>query len=244
MIDIFVPVYNEAENIKNLFDSMEDKIHVGFEVMIVYDTEEDNTLPVINQIKENYKFKIRLVKNKYGVGAINAFRTGLESIKYEYLLITMADLSDSLETVDLMYEKMLSGYDIVGGSRYIKGGKKIGGPPLKKFFSWASGLSMHFLIGIPLHDMTNCFKMFRRSVIEDISLEISVGFEIGIELTLKAYIEGYKLTEVPTMWYDRTKGETNFPIWKWIPPYLPGIFMRLRRFVREVKNAKMHTRGI
>lgn len=229
MIDIFVPVYNEKDNITMLFDSMQEKIKVDFEVMIVYDTEEDNTLPVINEVRDNYSFAIRLVKNKYGRGALNAFKTGMESIKYDYLLFTMADLSDSLETVDIMYETMQSGYDVVAGSRYMKGGEKQGGGILKTLFSWAAGFSMHYLIGIPLHDITNGFKLYKREVIENINLESNVGFEIGLELTLKAYIEGYKMTEVPAKWWDRENGESNFPMWKWIPHYLRWYFYAVKK---------------
>ena len=63
MIEVFVPVYNEGENIEQLFEEFQKKIKSEFEVLIVYDSEEDNTLPVIETIKNKYNFNVRLEKN-------------------------------------------------------------------------------------------------------------------------------------------------------------------------------------
>jgi dolichol-phosphate mannosyltransferase len=220
VINIVVPVYNEGKNVNNLFDKIANSIKSPFEILIVYDLEEDDTLPVVNQIKDKYSFKIRTVKNSYGRGALNAIKTGFDNSSADVVLVIMADLSDSLEVVDFMYQKINDGYDIVCGSRYMKGGKQIGGPLLKKTFSRIAGVSLHYLIGIPTHDISNSFKMYRKEVIMNISIESNGGFEIGMELTVKAYIKGYKVTEVPSAWYDRANGESRFRMWQWIPKYL------------------------
>lgn len=57
-------------------------------------------------------------------------------------------------------------------------------------------------------------------MLDAITIESKGGFEIGMEITVKAYIAGYKITEVPTTWYDRTNGESNFKLWAWLPNYL------------------------
>lgn len=229
MIDVFVPVYNEGANIKNLFDEFQKKIKYDFEVLIVYDSDEDNTLPVIEEIRDNYNFNIRLEKNHYGRGACNAFKTGMESIKNDYIVFTMADLSDSIDTINVMKEKMDEGYDMVGGSRYVKGGKKEGDSFFKTLFSKCAGWGMHILIGIPLHDISNGFKMYRRKVVEAIKLESNKGFEVILELTMKTYLDGYKITEVPAQWKNREEGESNFKMWSWIPQYLHWCFYAIKR---------------
>ena len=228
MIDIFVPVYNEAENIEQLFEGLKEKVYVDFEVMIVYDSDDDNTLPVIERIKDNYDFNIRLEKNHYGKGACNAFRTGMESVKNDYVVFTMADLSDSLETINEMKKKLDDGYDMVVGSRYMKGGKKEGDSFLKTVFSKAAGRAMHCLIGIPTVDISNGFKMYKREVVDKIKLESTVGFEIGLELTMKTFIYGYKIIEIPAQWKDREAGESNFQMWNWIPNYLHWCFWAIK----------------
>ncbi|MBO5353625.1 MAG: glycosyltransferase [Lachnospiraceae bacterium] len=238
MIDIFVPVYNEKDNIKPLLDALQEKVQVDFEVMIVYDMDEDNTLPVLKEIEKNYDFNIRLIKNLYGRGALNALKTGIEMVEHEYWVFTMADLSDSLETINIMSQKLKEGYDMVVGSRYMRGGKKTGGPVLKSLFSKVSGRAMNILIGIPTVDMTNGFKMYRKDVLKKIQLESKYGFEIGLELALKTYLEGYKITEVPASWQDREAGTSNFNMWKLIPHYLYWCFYAMKEHFFHGKPKK------
>jgi len=83
---------------------------------------------------------VMLVKNKYGSGALNAIKTGFESIDDGIVLVVMADLSDDLGKVDEMFKKINEGYDIVCGSRYMKGGKQIGGLWFKKLLSRTAGI--------------------------------------------------------------------------------------------------------
>ena len=228
-VDIFVPVYNEQDNIEELFNSISEKVHCPFEVMIVYDSDDDGTLPVIERIKNNYTYTIRLVKNKFGRGALNAFRTGMDSIENDYIVFTMADLSDSLETINTMYDKLLNdNYDLVAGSRYIKGGSKQGGAFIKNLFSRCAGMSLQLLTGMPMHDISNGFKMYKKYVVESIKLESSVGFEIGVELAVKTFLAGYRITEVPAGWCEREGGMSQFKMWSWIPHYLRWYFFAIR----------------
>jgi len=188
MINVVVPVFNEGENIKMLFDQLQEKVHTPIEVLVVYDFEEDNTCPVVRKICNDYGFKITLVKNLYGRGALNAIKTGLKTSDKEAVLVLMADLSDSIEVVDVMYDKIMSGFDVVCGSRYMKGGRQIGGPFLKKLFSRTAGVTLHYIIRIPTHDISNSFKMYSRRVIDTFEIESNGGFELGMELTVKSYV--------------------------------------------------------
>ena len=134
ILSIVVPVYNEEKNILNLFNNISSNIikHGGIsknlETLIIYDFDQDNTIPVIRKNIENYlKLNIKLVKNNYGAGVINAIKKGFNSASGKYILVLMADLSDDITIVIDMINKLDSGFDIVCGSRYIKGGKQIGG---------------------------------------------------------------------------------------------------------------------
>ena len=235
MIDIFVPVYNEGKNIKALFDDIQEKVNSEFRLIIVYDADEDNTIPVIKEIKDNYNFEIQLEKNHYGRGALNAVKTGIESAKSKYWVFTMADLSDSIETINIMKEKIDEGYDVVCGSRYIKGGAVVGGPKLKRLLSRCSAIGMRIAAGVPVHDITNGFKMYRTSVLKSVEIESTHGFEIILEIFLKCYLNGAKITEVPAKWYDRTEGKSNFKMWDWIPHYLYWCFYTLKN-KRKIKK--------
>ena len=56
------------------------------------------------------------------------------------------------------------------------------------------------------------------------TIESSGGFELGLELVIKAWKDGFKVVEVPTSWSDRTNGKSNFKLWKWLPHYLRWYF--------------------
>ena len=221
MLSIVCPVYNEADNIEKLVAEVDKKIRSPLELIVVYDFPEDNTLPVLKEILHRYEFTIRYEQNHFGCGALNAIKTGFDCAKGETVLVTMADLSDDLAIVDAMYRKIHEdGFDIVCGSRYMRGGKQVGGPLLKKFLSSLAGKSLCLLRRFPTHDVTNSFKMYRRQILKQIEVQSEGGFEIGMELVVKAFLQNYKITEIPTTWIDRTSGTSKFQMWKWMPSYL------------------------
>lgn len=224
MLDIVVPVYNEDKGILKLFNEIEQEIKTPKHVMVVYDFDGDTTVPVVEKHQNDYSFKIDLVLNTIGRGVLNAIKCGMETAEEEMVLIMMADSSDKLDVVDSMCDLMNNGYDLVCGSRYMKGGKQNGGPLLKGLFARMAGLSLHFLTKIPTHDCSNSFKLYRRSMLKTIEIESSGGFEIGLEILVKAYVSGYKIGEVPSEWFDREEGESNFHMWKWMPHYLYWYF--------------------
>lgn len=219
LLNILIPVYNEAENVEKLFFEINRKVSTPHKIVIIYDSNEDNTLPVVRNIMREQN-NIKLIKNKYGRGVLNAIKTGFETINNGVVLVVMADLSDDLNKIDSMFRKINEGYDIVCGSRYMKGGKQIGGPRIKKFLSKLAGISLHYLSGIPTHDVTNSFKMYSKEVLKDIKIESKGGFELGMEIVVKAFLKGYRITEVPTIWRDREGGESKFKLWKWLPKYI------------------------
>ena len=229
MLDIVVPVYNEGYGILKLFNEIEEEIKTPKRVLVVYDFEEDTTVPAVKENKDNYFFEILLVRNDIGRGALNAIKVGMRTAANDMVLVMMADSSDKLDVVDCMCQRMNEGYDLVCGSRYMKGGKQNGGPFLKSLFSRTAGISLHLLTRIPTHDVTNSFKLYRRSMLEDIKIESTGGFEIGLEIAVKAYITGYRITEVPSEWFDREEGESHFHMWKWLPHYLHWYFLCIRR---------------
>ncbi len=121
------------------------------------------------------------------------------------------------------------GADVVAGSRYMRGGRQVGGPPLKRFLSRLAGVSLHYLAGLPVHDATNNFRAYSRRVVEQIPIEGEVSFALALELTLKAHWRGWKLAEVPTTWRDRTAGQSRFRLWAWLPHYLRWYLRALAR---------------
>jgi glycosyltransferase involved in cell wall biosynthesis len=234
LINIIIPVYNERENIKGTLLEIKTKIKTPHNIFIVYDFEEDNSIPVVKDFMQN-NTNTYLIKNKYRKGVLNAIKTGFETIDNGVVLVVMADLSDDLYRVDKMFKKINEGYDIVCGSRYMRGGEQIGGPRIKKFLSRLAGISLYHLTGIPTHDVTNSFKMYKKSVLDNIEIESNGGFELGMEIVVKAFLKGYKITEVPSTWRDREKGKSRFRLWKWLPRYIYWyIFTFRKHFSKKV----------
>lgn len=238
-LGIIIPVYDEAEDIGDTITAIEEKITTSHRIHIVYDFDDDNTIPVAKEfIKKGVD--IQFVKNPIG-GAVNAIKVGLRKAKENYLLVTMADLSDDYTVVDNMCNLMKEGYDIVCGSRYIKGGKQIGGPLLKKTLSRIVGVSLKYVAGLPTHDATNSFKLYRKGTIDFIEIESGGGFEIGMEIVIKAHFSGFKVTEVPCIWMDREKGKSRFKMIKWAPSYLRWYFYAIQQTVFTTKKKKSST---
>ena len=187
-----------------------------------------------------YSIRIVLMKNKYGRGALNAVKTGIHNSSGTAVLVTMADLSDNAHDIPKMYGLFKKGYDVVCGSRYMKNGKIEGGSAVKTFMSRFIGISMHYLNGIPTHDVTNNFKIYSRRLIRHVNIESTAGFELGMEMTVKAYALGFKIAEVPTTWRDRTAGKSRFRLMKWAPAYFKwyvyGIMHRPKRNANRIKS--------
>jgi len=217
-LNIIIPVYNEGENILRTLAGITENVLTPHHILIVYDFDEDNTLPVLARYWSG-KRNLELVKNRYGRGVLNALKTGFDAVKEGVLLVVMADLSDDLSIVDGMFQKINQGCDIVCGSRYMPGGRQVGGPLVKKFLSRLAGVSLHYLTGIPTRDITNSFKMYRKSVLEAIEIRSSGGFEVGMEIVVKAFLKGYRIAEIPSVWRDRAAGRSRFKLFKWLPKY-------------------------
>jgi len=227
LISIVVPVYHEEKNVKELLLNLKKNVKTKSEILIIYDSEKDPTVNAVKSIiTKNKTKKISLVKNSVGNkrGVVNAIKSGFKKAKGDAVLVLMADLSDDLRIIDKMFKKIQLGDDIVCGSRYMRGGKKIGGPPLKTFLSKAAGISLYYLAKIPTHDSTNAFKMYRKSLLEKITIESTGGFEFSMELIIKAFKKGFKISEIPATWRDRTSGKSNFKMFKWLPNYLKVYF--------------------
>jgi glycosyltransferase involved in cell wall biosynthesis len=236
-LTIVIPVYNEGENITTTLIGLRDRVRSRpIDVVVVYDFDEDSTVPVAQRLQPQIP-GLRLHKNDIGPGVLNAVRSGFNAARAPHVLVTMADLSDDAGDVDRMLDMATAGADVVAGSRYMRGGVQAGGPLVKRTLSRVAGLTLHHVGGIPTHDATNNFKIYSRRLLDEVTIESKAGFELAIELTVKAHLMGLRIAEVPTTWRDRSAGESRFRTWAWIPHYFRwyrrGIGARLRR--RPVK---------
>ncbi len=228
-LSIVIPAHNEEENIIEIINKIEQSVDMPHELVLINDHSTDATAKLLDGLSKQYN-NIKLFENKLSKGFANAIRTGFYNTTGEAVVLVMADLCDDLSTIKTMLDKIDAGYDVVCGCRYTKGGGRLGGSRIKGFFSYFVGRSLFFLLGLPIRDVANAFKMYRKKVIESIDIK-SKGFEISMELALKAYYLGFRITEVPTIWKEREKGKSSFKMLRLFPNYLKlylwAIFKRL-----------------
>src|SRR4051794_19141957 len=134
-LSIIVPVFNEGQNFPALWSELTAGVKSPFIAYVVYDFDEDDTVPVVAAMIQKGEQRVRLVKNQIKRGVVGAICSGFEAAPAGPLLVLMADCSDDVAQIDYMLEKYYDGADVVAGSRYMKGGKLIGGPPFKQFLS-------------------------------------------------------------------------------------------------------------
>jgi dolichol-phosphate mannosyltransferase len=218
-VAIVLPVYNEGEAVEQVLRNLSLAVKTPHELVVVYDFAEDTTVPVVRRLADQIPH-LRAVRNELGRGVLNAMKAGIAATSTPYVLISMADGSDDPHAVDQMVALARGGADIVSASRYMHGGRQIGGPPVKRFMSRAAGLTLHWFARVPTHDPTNNFKLYSRPFLESTTIESRAGFEFALELTVKATLAKRPVAEIPTIWRDRTAGQSNFKLRKWLPHYL------------------------
>lgn len=214
-LSIVIPAYNEEESITETIDQIEEafsKVTIEHEIFIVNDNSKDNTLQVLESLAQKYstvKYETNFGPNGFGY----AVRYGLERFSGDCVAVMMADLSDSPFDLIRYYTTMVEGnYDCVFGSRFIKGGKVIDYPWVKKIINRIANFIIRMVMQIKYNDTTNAFKLYKREVIEGVRPILSPHFNLTIELPLKAIIRGYSYTVVPNSWTNRKYGVSKLKI--------------------------------
>ena len=228
-LSVIIPARNEEENLEDIIRDLLKYIKgLSVEVIIVNDHSTDKTAEIGEKIASVYHF-IKIINNEKKPGFANALLTGFENAEGEFVLPVMADGCDEISIIPKMLEKAKEGYDIVCGSRYMKGGRRVGGPKLQGFFSKFVGITLHYILNLPTHDAPNAFKIYRKNMLKKLRLK-EKGFAVSMEAVLKAYFAGYRITEIPTVWYGRKKGKSKFKITKTFPYikiYIQAVFRKL-----------------
>lgn len=225
-LSVVIPVYNEDLSIEKTLSALRQNIHIPYEVIIVYDFDEDTTLEVLHRIGVNYE-NLSLVKNCVARGPSGALRTGFLKAKSHRVLVVMGDLCDDLTQIEYLLDLMPGQADIVCPSRYCKGGKQELIPSLKAWIPRMAGFLLRWLSGIPTYDPTNSFKLYSAKVLHDMVLTSTISFSVTLEIIAKAHCLGYRIWEVPTVWRDRQSGNSKFKLYRSIFAYLPWFCVAL-----------------
>jgi dolichol-phosphate mannosyltransferase len=218
-VTVVIPAYNEDDQIVPVLDRLFESVRLSCEVLIVVDSRNDTTIPVVEEYGQKEP-RLRYLVNTYGRGPANAIRFGIDAAAAPVTVVTMADGCDDARQIDELARLVERGVAVAAASRYMAGGQQVGGPVLKGTLSRMAGRSLRILAHVGTRDATNSFKAYATDFVREVGIDSRDGFEIGIELTAKAKRLGLPVAEIPTIWLDRQAGVSNFKVAKWIPSYL------------------------
>jgi len=247
-LTVVVPVFNEGANIRRWWELAGPHLPGSTRVLVVYDFEQDDTLPAVRALQAEGA-PLDLLPNS-GRGVLRAIVTGLRAVERGPVLVSMADLSDEPGSIAAMLEAYRRGADVVVASRFMPGGQLLGGPRLKGWLARWGSLSLRRLAGFPVHDATNSFRLYDAELVRAVEIESTGGFELGMELTLKAWMMGRQVAEVPSTWRARDAGTSRFRLASWLPRYAAlwaramafGLVGRRRR--RAARGPSAHPRSL
>ena len=239
-ISIILPVYNEKESLNIMVRLLNSTLKIKNEILIVHDTLNDNSL-VAAQILEKEFSNIRIIHNKIGPGVKNAVSAGIKIAKYDVILITAVDEIFPIIAIEKMLDEItMFNRDFISGTRYSNNGARLGGSLIGSILSRTANKIFNILSNIPLTDCTTGIKMFKKKLWNDIDLVSSpIGWAFAFELSIKAYIHNYRISEVPIKSVDRLfGGSSSFKVGPWIKEYLKWFVWGLVQTSKLKKNEK------
>ena len=209
-LSIIIPVFNECETICELIHRV-DAVELDKEIIIVDDASTDGTRSLLKKYEEKEQFKIIYQSKNYGKG--KALRVGFNKAEGEIIIIQDADLEYNPKDYPILLEPILDGRaDVVYGSRFL------GGPHRVLFFWHSMGnrfltILSNMFTNINLTDMETGYKVFRRSILDSISLKCNrFGFEP--EFTAKIARNKFIIYEVPISYAGRNYSAGKKINWK------------------------------
>ena len=223
-LDIIIPVYNEGPNILATLGALSRELKTPARVLICYDIPDDNTLPAVRDNPQaSGNIPVEFVRNP-GRGAHAAVMAGMAASSAPLILVYPADDDFNAGMLDRMVALASEGCDIVCASRFMPGGTMQGCPWLKAVLVRSGAFTLHHLARLPTHDPTSGFRLFSRRVVDRIAVESDEGFCYSIELLVKAHRLGWRIGEVPALWFERKHGASRFKVLRWLPAYLRWYF--------------------
>jgi len=238
-LSIILPIHNEKESLPIMVRLLVSSLKFDHEIIIVHDTLKDNALEEANKLKKEFS-NIKVIHNTIGRGVKNAIETGVKNSKYQLILITAVDEIFPIISIDHMLNKLLEGgFDFISGTRYSKGGSRLGGSLIGSILSKIANKAFNYLSKIELTDCTTGIKMLKKEVWNNINFQSQqVGWAFAFELSIQVYIQGYKISEFPIKSVDRLfGGSSTFKFGPWVKEYLKLFFWGVKEVRKyEKKN--------
>ncbi|MCE9645213.1 MAG: polyprenol monophosphomannose synthase [Chloroflexi bacterium] len=215
-IAVVTPTYNEAENLPKLISALF-SLPLELNVLVVDDSSPDGTGHIADELALQFPGRLEVLHRPGKMGLRSAYLNGFQKVLNggaQAVVQMDADFShDPSALVEMA--KMLESHDAVLGSRYVKGGSVDAGWPV-----WRKGLSAfgnyyaRTILGLPLHDVTTGYRMWRRETIQKMPLERiqSTGYVFLVEMVYLAHCLDFKIGESPIYFADRRSGKSKMSL--------------------------------
>jgi len=237
---VIIPTYNEIENIEKIIETTF-SLNKNIDILIVDDTSPDGTASKVTELINKFTNKLFLINRKQKEGLGKAYITGFKwaiSNNYKTIIEMDADFShDPIEIKNLIY-KLENGYDFVIGSRYVKSGKVMNWPFIRRFYSKCASFLTRIFTGMPIKDPTSGYVGYNTYSLQALNLEKIrfVGYAFQIEIKYKLWILEKKYCEIPITFKDRQKGISKMST-KIIKEAIIALFT-LPKMNKEILNIK------
>ena len=212
-LTIIIPVYNEENRIKTTLLTMADFIqeeNITAEIIVVDDNSHDRTEEIVTK-KQKTINNLKLLKLERNFGKGYAIKKGIEVAKGKYILFADADNSTPIEEWNKFVPYFKQGFDVIIGSRYLKGSKiKIRQPRYRMVITKIANFLVKVFLLNDIKDTQCGFKAFTHKAAKEIfSLQKVKRFAFDIEVLAIAQNAGYKIKEVPVNWYDSAESKVR-----------------------------------
>jgi dolichol-phosphate mannosyltransferase len=216
---LFLPTYNEVGNLDKVVratvDALERAVPADWRVLVVDDASPDGTGELADRLAEELdgvEVLHRTGKDGLGKAYLAGFQHAVER-GAEFVIVMDADFSHDPNHLAALIEAAQSS-DLVLGSRYVDGGEIMDWPRLRRFLSRFGSIYARAILGVRINDLTSGFRCVRRQVLQTIepSTLRAQGYVFNIELTYRALLAGFKVTEVPITFRDREAGQSKMSL--------------------------------
>ena len=232
-MSVVVPARNERGAIGLCLDRLVQTLgeaSFAYEVLVVDDGSCDDTASIVIERASRHP-EIHLLRREPPPGFGRAIQCGLNAASGDVVVIFMADLSDDPKDILAYCRKIEEGYDCAFGSRFIEGSELLEYPRTKRVANRITNRALGWMFGTDLNDLTNAFKAYRSSVIEKCRPLRAKDFDISIELSLGALVQGCAVAQVPIAWRGRREGRSKLSL---LAAGVPFLHTLLRMWMRRL----------